>query len=266
MKKSIETKRLQLNEGQMQDLPANPRFIRDEKFEALKKSIEESPEFLDARPLLVYPIGKDFIVIGGNMRLRACKELNIDKIPCYVFPKQTPAKKLREFVIKDNLAYGEIDWETIANEWDYAELQEWSFDLPDWVDEEPPTLTDEEAETETEKLSDLQFNDIYYEPENKPNITLADCVNLDKFNAKLDALNEYDLTAEQRETLKMFAYRFIKIDFENVANYYAFNATAEERKAIERLRLVLVDGSLEGFINDDLLRVANDMNEELTTE
>ena len=79
---------------------------------------------------------------------------------------------------------------------------------------------------------------------------------LPKFNAKLQALKEYNLTDEQRETLKWFAYRFIKIDFESVANYYAFNATDEEKKAIERLRLVLTDNGVNGFIQDDLLRVA----------
>lgn len=109
---------------------------------------------------------------------------------------------------------------------------------------------------ETEKLSNLEYSDIYYEPKVKPNIKLTDCVNLDKFNAKIKALDEYNLTEEQKETLKMFAYRFIRIDFEQVANYYAFNASEEEKKAIERLRLVLTDNSINGFINDDLLKVA----------
>ena len=80
---------------------------------------------------------------------------------------------------------------------------------------------------------------------------------MDKFNAKLEALNEYDLTDKQREVLKLFAYRFIKIDFESVANYYAFNATEEEKKAIERLRLVLVDNGERGFIEDDMLQILN---------
>ena len=70
-------------------------------------------------------------------------------------------------------------------------------------------------------------------------------------------MNEYDLTDKQREVLKLFAYRFIKIDFESVANYYAFNATEEEKKAIERLRLVLVDNGERGFIEDDMLQILN---------
>ena len=69
------------------------------------------------------------------------------------------------------------------------------------------------------------------------------------------------LTDEQKEVLKMFAFRFIKIDFENVANYYYFNAGNEEQKAIERLRLVLVDGGIEGFIEDDLLKIMETIGE-----
>lgn len=111
------------------------------------------------------------------------------------------------------------------------------------------------AKKQTEILSELKFEDVYYTPEKKTSLTLDKCVDLEKFNAKLKALDEYNLTKKQKETLKLFAYRFIRIDFESVANYYAFNASEEEKKAIERLRLVLVDNSIKGFINDDLLKI-----------
>ena len=71
----------------------------------------------------------------------------------------------------------------------------------------------------------------------------------------IKALDEYNLTKEQKKILKMFAYRFIKIDFESVANYHSFNANEDEQKAIERLRLVLTDDGSNGFIEDDLLRL-----------
>ena len=115
----------------------------------------------------------------------------------------------------------------------------------------------EPLKSQTEALSKMKYNSCYYEPKEKPEINLRDCVNLEKFNAKLEALKEYDLTEEQREVLKLFAYRFIKIDFESVANYYAFNASDEEQKAMERLRLVLVDNGDKGFIEDDMLRILN---------
>lgn len=144
-KKSYQTLKLdvlELNEGQLSGVPRNPRFIKDEKFEALKESIRQSPEFLRANTLKVYPLkNKHFIVIGGNMRLRACKELNMNEVPCYVFPQSTTMKKLREYAIKDNMAYGQIDREQIANEWEPEELEEWDFDMPeDFKDDDLPPL------------------------------------------------------------------------------------------------------------------------------
>lgn len=113
---TIKLDALELNDGQLQGVPKNPRFIKDEKFEDLKQSIRESPEFLRANTLKVYQLkNKNYIVIGGNMRLRACRELQMKEVPCYVFPQSTTLKKLREYAIKDNMAYGQIDWESNYN-------------------------------------------------------------------------------------------------------------------------------------------------------
>ena len=107
----------------------------------------------------------------------------------------------------------------------------------------------------TELLSSLEYDPVYYEPKKKPKINLNDCIDISKCTEKIDALNLFDLTDEQKEILKVFAYRFIKIDFENVANYYEYNATEEEKKAIERLRLVLTDNGVNGFVEDDLIKI-----------
>lgn len=118
--------------------------------------------------------------------------------------------------------------------------------------------------SQTAVLSGLNYEPLYYEPKEIPNFKLVDCLDFSKFNAKVKALDEYDLTEEQKNVLKFFAYRFIKIDFEAVANYYSFCATEEEQKAIERLRLVLVDnGSVDGFIEDEILKLQNDVIEYL---
>ena len=153
----IALTRLQLNEGQLAGLPKNPRFIKDEKFRDLCRSIETSPEFLDARPLLVYPLdGGDFITLCGNMRLRACRELGMTDAPCYVFPKNTPIEKLREYTIKDNVPFGQTDWE-VLKEWDAEELKEWSFDLPeDWLDDDLGDFQPEEQENEIEKSPEVE--------------------------------------------------------------------------------------------------------------
>lgn len=147
--------KLQLNNGQLDGLGKNPRFIRDEKFGQLKKSLEESPEFLDARPLLVYPLtdGK-FITVAGNMRLRAARELGFKEVPCYVFPKETPVEKLREYAIKDNVAFGEIDYEILKDDWDAAELSDWGVDVPDFLENE-----DEPPQQRTSPIDDDDFDE-----------------------------------------------------------------------------------------------------------
>ena len=133
----IDIKRLELNHGQVEGLPKNPRFIRDERYKSLVKSIEDAPEMLKLRELLVVEHGKKFVVIGGNMRLRACKELGMASVPCKVLPADTPVAKLREYAIKDNNGFGEDDWDILANEWDAEELTDWGMELPsDWGEEE----------------------------------------------------------------------------------------------------------------------------------
>lgn len=141
----LRTSLLELNEGQIKGLPKNPRFIRDSRFEKLRQSIKDAPEMLEMRQLIVVVHGQKYIVICGNMRLRACLDLGYKELPCYVLPESTPAKKLREYTIKDNIGYGETDWDMIANEWDADEVNEWGLDTPDgwgapsrWGDGESP--------------------------------------------------------------------------------------------------------------------------------
>ena len=133
--KNIPLHLLELNEGQMYGLPKNPRWIRDARFEALKKSIEDAPEMLALRELLVYPMtdveGHEdkYIIIGGNMRYRACLELGYQEVPCKVIPLETPVKKLREYVIKDNEAFGQNDFDLLSGEWNDEELREFGMEL-----------------------------------------------------------------------------------------------------------------------------------------
>ena len=142
----IKISKLEVNKGQVEGLPKNPRFIRDERYKALVKSIEDAPEMLKLRELLVVEHGSKFVVIGGNMRLRACKELGMETVPCKVLPADTPVAKLREYAIKDNNGFGEDDWDVLANEWDAEELQDWGVELPmDWdVEGEQTEVTEDD--------------------------------------------------------------------------------------------------------------------------
>ena len=135
-KQNIPVALLQCNEGQIEGLPRNPRFIKDERFEKLKKSLEDDPEMLDLRELIVYPHGKHFVVIGGNMRLRAGKELGFETMPCKILPADTPIEKLKAYVIKDNNAFGNDDFDLLANEWDAEFLEECGFDFGTFYDSE----------------------------------------------------------------------------------------------------------------------------------
>lgn len=126
--KDLPISSIELNKGQVAGLPKNPRFIRDERYKALVKSIQDAPEMLHLRELLVYQHGDKYVVIGGNMRLRACKELGMDSVPCKVLPQDTPVEKLREYTIKDNNGFGQDDWDILANEWDAEELTDWGLE------------------------------------------------------------------------------------------------------------------------------------------
>lgn len=139
------------NEGQIAGLPANPRFIKDDRFKKLVESIQDLPEMTEARDLLVYPHNGEYVVIGGNMRLRAYRELGWKEVPCCVLPESMSVDKLREMVIQDNNPFGETDWNMIANEWDIEELKDWGVDLPaDWDTSE----AEEQKEAEEDDFSD----------------------------------------------------------------------------------------------------------------
>lgn len=122
---------LEYNKGQLKGLPKNPRFFRDYRYEVLKKSIEESPEMLDLREVIAYPLaGGRYITVCGNLRLRACRELGFTEVPCKVLGIDTPMKKLREYASKDNVISGENDFDVMRNSWDCTELQGWGVEFP----------------------------------------------------------------------------------------------------------------------------------------
>lgn len=142
---------LDFNKGQLQGLPKNPRFFRDYRYEAMKKSIEESPEMLQLRELIVYPFPEGrYVVVCGNLRLRACKELGYKELPCKILDTETDVKKLREYATKDNVSFGENDTDIMSNEWDKAELQDWGVEFAqekpkDEFKERFDSITDETA-------------------------------------------------------------------------------------------------------------------------
>jgi ParB-like chromosome segregation protein Spo0J len=123
----MQTKHVKISE--IKSNPNNPRLIKDDKFHKLVKSIQEFPKMLEIRPIVV---NSDMIVLGGNMRLKACKEAGLKEIPV-IFADDLTEEQQREFIIKDNVGFGEWDWEMIANEWDSEQLEEWGMSVPNWA-------------------------------------------------------------------------------------------------------------------------------------
>ena len=111
--------------------PNNPRSINKDKFAKLVKSIEEFPRMLELRPIV---LNKDNIVLGGNMRLKACKHIGLTEVPV-MYADDLTEEEQRQFIIKDNVGFGDWDWELLANEWDVSDLNDWALDVPQVLDE-----------------------------------------------------------------------------------------------------------------------------------
>jgi ParB-like chromosome segregation protein Spo0J len=118
--------------------PNNPRIIKDDKFAKLVKSINEFPQMLNLRPIVV---NDDMIVLGGNMRLKACKEAGLKDIPIIKASELTEQQQ-KEFIVKDNVGYGEWDWNDLANNWDSEQLIDWGLDIPGFKIEEEKEMED----------------------------------------------------------------------------------------------------------------------------
>ena len=141
-----------ININKVKTNPENPRVIKGDKFDKLVKSIKEFPEMLKLRPIVV---NSDMVVLGGNMRLKACKEAGLKEV--YVLKAENlTEEQQREFIVKDNVGFGEWDWDILANEWDNEQLEDWGFDV--WQPED-------DNWNESENFKDLDKLDGYLNKE-----------------------------------------------------------------------------------------------------
>lgn len=150
----MEIKKIKISE--IKPNPNNPRLIKDDKFKKLVKSIQDFPQMLEIRPIVV---NDDMIVLGGNMRLKACKEAGLKELPVIKASELTEEQQ-REFIIKDNVGFGEWEWEDLANNWDAEQLTEWGLDIPDF---KPQVLEAEEDDYEIpeEIKTDIVLGDLF---------------------------------------------------------------------------------------------------------
>lgn len=132
----IDITKLLYNEGQIDGVPKNPRYLKESEYDKLVKSLTDSPEFLEYKPLMVYSLENGtYVTICGNMRLRVANELriggniNFEKLPCFILKADTPIQKIKEYAIKDNVQAGNWDWDELANgDWGGDDLQDWGVD------------------------------------------------------------------------------------------------------------------------------------------
>ena len=165
----IDITKLEYNEGQIKGLSKNPRYLKESEHDKLKKSLTDSPEFLEYKPLMVYAMDNgNYVTICGNMRLRVANELRLDghsefdTIPCVVLKADTLIEKIKEYAIKDNVQAGNWDWDELANgEWETDDLQNWGVDCSFLNTDENDTDIDElfeDAQNTESKVKDIKLS------------------------------------------------------------------------------------------------------------
>ena len=151
----MESKLVKISEVKLN--PNNPRQIKDDKFKNLIKSIKDFPEMLNIRPIVV---NEDMVILGGNMRFRACKEAGLKEVPVIVANNLTEDQQ-REFLIKDNVSGGEWDWDLLANEWEVEQLEEWGLDIPVDFKAEELEAEEDDYEMPSEINTDIVIGDLF---------------------------------------------------------------------------------------------------------
>ena len=180
--------------------PNNPRIIKDDKFKKLVQSIIDFPRMLEIRPIVV---NDEMVVLGGNMRLKACKEAGLKEIPVIKASDLTPEQQ-REFIIKDNVGFGEWDWAMLANEWDYKELDDWGLTLPNFGD----NLTNnndyegKDQNSKLDKFMDAEFKRMFLVFDNDTFDNVVNWMNSIQTQNKLDNHSQVILHLMENENFR----------------------------------------------------------------
>jgi hypothetical protein len=202
--------------------PTNPRVIKDDNFKKLVQSIKNFPEMADVREIVV---NEDHVILGGNMRFKAMVTAGWKEVPVRVV--DWPEEKQREFMIKDNVSGGDWDWDELANSWDKDQLEAWGLDVDKW-DNDEEGLSDDYSQ---------KLGEVVYEPK-ETNHKISDLIEIEhKFDSDINAIKNEELKELCRARLSYFH----TFNYSKIADYYAYQATPEEKKVFEKLALVLLD-------------------------
>ena len=206
--------------------PSNPRVIKNDKFKKLVKSIQEFPEMLKLRPIVV---DEDMMVLGGNMRLRASKEAGLKEVWIEIAEGLTEEQK-KEFIVKDNVGFGEWEWDILANEWDSVQLAEWGLDV--W--ENPDDAIVEDDERYSRKIVAPT-----YEPKNEKPV-IDDLFSTQKADELIHKIKQADISEEELMFLSHCALRHTVYDYSKIADFYA-HSSKEIQELMEDSALVIID-------------------------
>ena len=218
--------RQQVKISKIKGNPNNPRIIKNDKFKKLVNSIKEFPEMLKLRPIVV---DEDMIVLGGNMRLKASKEAGLSEVWIDIAEGLTEEQK-KEFIVKDNVGFGEWEWDLLANEWDSVQLADWGLDV--W--ENPDDAIVEDDDTYTRKIVAPT-----YETKNEKPV-IDDLFSTQKADELIHKIKQADLSEEELMFLSHCALRHTVYDYSKIADFYA-HSNKEVQELMEDSALVIID-------------------------
>lgn len=203
--------------------PRNPRNISKKKLEYLKKSIKKNPKMLSVRPIVC---DTNYMILGGNMRYEALKASGSKKIPVLIVEFSDEEKK--HFVVQDNHAFGDWDYDLLAEDYDLDELEKYGLDIKKILDIE-------DDDTYTNKIQAG-----YYQPSGRmPEIN--ELTDDRKYQKLVDEIENTDLPEEIKNFLKTGASRHIVFNFEKIADYYCNTEGEKVKKLMEKQCLILID-------------------------
>ena len=240
--------------------PNNPRLIKNEKFKKLVKSIQDFPEMLKLRPIVV---DEDMMILGGNMRWKASRDAGLKEVWIEVAEGLSEEQK-QEFIVKDNVGFGEWEWDMLANEWDTVQLEDWGLDVwPNKNDCDSLKLADwgldgwEHITEEDEEIISRNIKAPEYEPKNeKPSISqLLDTTKTDKL---IEKIKQSSLSNEEIMFLSHAALRHTVFNYSKIADFYA-HSSKEVQELMEDSALVIVD--LDKAIENGFVNLTNSVKE-----
>lgn len=241
----MEVQRLKLSK--IKPNPANPRLIKDDKFNKLVQSLKDFPEMADIRPIVV---NRDMVILGGNMRFKAMKEAGWKECPVVV--AELTEEQEKEFIIKDNVGFGEWDFSMLANEWDAEQLGEWGVDIPQSLSEIIEQHDNYSRKVETP---------CYEATGEKPNVT--ELFDIEKYKKLVEEIENSPIQNDVKDFLKVAASRHIVFNYANIAEFYAQSAK-DIQELMEKSALVIID--FDKAIEQGFIQLTEEIAEDYTKE